>query len=27
MAQLDAEARDRGDRLLYVPTYFVWGQV
>jgi len=24
---LDARARERGERVLYVPTYFAWGQV
>ena len=27
MKRLDAQARQRGDRILYVPTYFAWGQV
>jgi len=25
--QLDSDARGRGIRELYVPTYFAWGQV
>jgi SAM-dependent methyltransferase len=27
MKRLDQEARARGERVLYVPTYFAWGQV
>ena len=27
MKALDQQARERGDRLLHVPTYFAWGQV
>ena len=27
MKRLDAEAWKRGERVLYVPTYFAWGQV
>jgi uncharacterized protein YjaG (DUF416 family) len=27
MKQLDKEARERGERVLHVPTYFAWGRV
>jgi SAM-dependent methyltransferase len=27
MKRLDAEAWERGERVLYVPTYFAWGQI
>jgi hypothetical protein len=27
MKELDKTARERGERILHVPTHFAWGQV